>query len=214
MSGTVDISAWRNLVKDELPNASNSIVDAKVLEACRGFCQRASAWVVRLDPQHVLANRPEYELLIPRETRLHAVIELKFLGRPLTKRALPDLESNAPNWEAKVGPPQEFTMLDSQVVRLIGIPQERVEKALTGTVAVLPVRNATTVGADLFEDWAEAIADGAKALLYSMKNTPWYDRIRHAEKEAAFTAHVDKARSRAAQGHLGGAVRRTRPHFF
>jgi hypothetical protein len=216
MSGaTVNVSDFRSLVKEEVPTASNAIVDRKVLEACINFCKLTGIWIVKLDAQPVLANVAEYELYVPRETRLWSVLELKYQGKALTARELVDLERNEDNWETKLGvPPKEYTMLDSQTVRLIGIPQERIERALTGTVTVHPARTATTVGDLLLEDWGNEIADGAKSLLLGMRNTPWYDRTRAIELVSAFGGHVAKATSKASSGHAKRAIRRTRAHFM
>ncbi|HEY0964096.1 MAG TPA: hypothetical protein VGE69_17235 [Pseudomonadales bacterium] len=212
--GTVPVSSWRSLVKDELPNASNTIVDSKVREALRDFCKRGKAQVVRLDPMHVLANIAEYELFVPRETRLLGIVELKYRGKRLTKRELGDLEANDSIWESRTGHPTAFTMLSSQIVRLIGIPQERVDLAITGTVTVIPTQDAEEVSEDLFGDWGTEIAAGAKALLYGMRNTPWYDQQREQRKQVEFEDAIVKARSVAARGYMTGGVRRTQPHYF
>lgn len=208
MTAVVNVSGWRERVQDDIPDAYNALVDRHVLDTCIEFCADTRIWHLRMTPMSTIANVAQYKLRVPADTKLASVIELRYLGKKLDPKIDSDLDASTPNWETKTGTPQQYTMIDQNTARLIGIPTEAVVNALTASLAIKPARDATTVGEVLWENWADAITHGAKARIFSMKTEAWhspalanmhnglYEQMKNAAKGIGMNRHTSRARRR------------------
>ncbi|MDP2346717.1 MAG: hypothetical protein Q8N34_03215 [Gammaproteobacteria bacterium] len=214
MTAVVDVADWRERVTDEIPDAYNDLVDRHVLDTCIAFCVYTRIWHMRMTPMSSIANLPQYKLRVPANTKLAAVIELRYNGQKLDPVIDSDLDASTPNWETRTGTPRQYTMIDQDTVRLIGIPTEALTNALTGSIAIKPARNATTVGEILWEDWAESITHGAKARLFAMKNEDWFDAAAARRHEDEYKVAADKAKGVGMNRHTTRSRRRVFAKYF
>lgn len=214
MTATVAVSLWRTRIQDDIPEAYNHLVDRAVLDTCIEFCQNTRIWHTRMTPMSVIANIPNYKLRVPANARLASVIELKYNGKKLEPVIDSDLDASTPNWEAKTGTPNQYTMLDQGTARLIGIPTEALTNALTGSIAVKPARDAEVVGEVLWDDWAEAIAHGAKYRIFSMTNEGWADARKASDHFGLYNELENKAKGIGMNRHTNRGRRRVHGHWF
>ncbi len=94
-----------------------------------------------------------------------------------------------------------YTYSPPSDVSLVRIPRRDIADGLEATCSFIPSPTASAVPRRLYDEWAEAIADGAASRLLLMKTADWYDpqsagiRLRRAKTAIA------SAKTLVARGH-------------
>lgn len=161
------LSVFRTRIAPRVPGASDDLIDQAVLDACIDFSTRSLVVKRMMDPFLTKAGVLEYEL----DAGVVQVVRAWCNGREL--QPLHEDEPDATAFRASVtgvvrtfGTPRCFVQTDPGVIGLSPTPDSVYSIDLR--VALKPLRAATQVEDQLFEDWCPAIVDGALARLYEM----------------------------------------------
>jgi len=185
-------------------------IEQAVLDSCIDFCERTHIIRQTLDPVTTVVGVKEVELDLPPGTRLANIIKVwvddreieatseEEVGTPLAHvDSVPGVEStnSVPAWYIESTPGS---------IRLFPGP----DKAYTVTVraALKPSRAATSVDDILFENWMNAIVEGALARLYLMPEV-WANPGLAAASAKAFLAFASSASAESRQGRGRGEMR-------
>lgn len=172
---------------------SEPLAQQALLDSAIEFCGRTLAVVEPVDPITVPTGFPSVEIETPTGTQVAQVLSVMFDGQAL--EALPSWETaslDAPN-----GTPKAFWGEDideAYHLTLLPAPDRLVRNGLKVRLALQPTRSATQVHSILYERFADAIVDGALAILYAVPDQPFTN-----EPKAQLMAARARARTNAAR---------------
>lgn len=215
MSDMIELSEWRNRIKDDVAISSVSYIDQVVLDTCIDVCQEAKVWIARLPGISVYKDRPVITLPVPEQALLAEIQVLKFNGRPIDQLIDTVLDLQDAGWETRTGNcAAGYIHLDTNTIRLVPIPNTEAPRALTGSIAYKPSREATAVPTFLFDRYLDLVVHGAKARLFGMTNKTWADPAQYNRHIAEYERLRNKAKGDGASRHSTRARRRVTPHYF
>jgi len=174
-----------------------------VLEAAIEFCERT--WVDQYDVPAIssIALTPSYVLAPRTNTEIVEVIDVRYDGKHIdpTSRAELDLANPDIEWQAETGEVKAYIVDPPySTIRLVDAPADAITDGLKVRVALRPTHTATAVEDLLYFKHLQAIAAGAKAILYGMPDKPWTRVARQKEERDNFDTAVGTASVHRAKG--------------
>ena len=188
------------------PNCPVPTMVREIRMAARFFCERSTAFRVRIDSQTVAANALTIDLTTPNNTELYKPITL-VLNQA---RFLPSSETiedmDYANWRAQGGTgTYEWINSPGVVNQIVPVPTPTVELAgdfgLSGEIAVRPTRTATALPDYFIDEYYDGLIAGAKARLLRIPSAAWYNRRASMDEEMMFREAIEDAKSRAENNH-------------
>jgi hypothetical protein len=180
---TRDLSELRKLLVMHAPNVALPVLDQAIIQSVREFLHETRIWQCELDPFTLRADRAVYDLDgWPSWARLDAVVRV-------------DLQTTT------LRPGTDFDFIESETaIRLLTTPSGEVADGLLVTVALtLPV-DGTKLPERLFDDHAEAFAEGAKWRLLKTQGKTYTNPGAAQEAYAQFWKHITDARLKMLRG--------------
>jgi hypothetical protein len=98
------------------------------------------------------------------------------------------------DWQQVQGSPQYYTQIIKPEIRLVPYPYEDVPGALTVRVAIAPTRDSSEISSEIYENFLNVIANGARSILYGTPGQPYFDRVSAKDSERVYRAGVSDAR--------------------
>ncbi len=191
----------------ELPAVPRPVATQAIRSALTEFCRDSHAWRVDVYPVAVGANESEVEIT-PDQSDLKVIgIHKAWLDNvPLPVKTAIWMDEHAPEWRADTGPNlQALIAISASVIRPWPLLTELLTEILKLQAAVLPTEATAEVDDDIFDQWYEGIAAGAKYRLMMMPGKPW-SAPEHAQfHRQRFSDDKSRAKLRAYKGY-GGAV--------
>lgn len=193
-----DFSTLYDDVMPEVAGAGVPIVLHALRRAARDFCAYSKVDRFELAPITTVAGTADYALMVPTDTDLVEVLEVKrSTGDCRTPWLKPILVDQM--WdETDTGRPIFYSVSQDDVLTLIPIPNDG--SSIVVTVALAPLMTSNTITDQLALDWGHAIAMGAKAMLMAMPKKLWTDAGTAQGYRADFEAEKDMARLSGVRG--------------
>lgn len=191
------LTAFSKHVQLEVPGCPQPVVNEAVLRACIEFCER-TAIIEEKTTVDIVVDTAEYTPSFASGMVAHRLVDVKRDGTPLRRSSTEKLDSIQ---EDAVGEPSLYYLSGAGDIVFAPIP-DAVE-TLDVKAVVKPSHDATEVPDALANHWMLVIAAGAKALLFSQKNTAWYDPNEAAAKARDFSQGIDKAITQKRAGRSG-----------
>lgn len=192
-------------VQPMVPACPDPSMVVAIRSACIEFCEQTNYLSDEID-ETLLADEPTYEISVPANTAICAVLELYANGLKILPKSPLELEQlfNGMYWRDIEGPPRYYTMLNRNEVTVCPKPEEN--GTLTGRYAYAPTRASTTVDERVFDDYCELIAQGALARLYGQPDQPHSDPQKQIIAERKFMSGIADAKA-----HVKGGMRASTP---
>lgn len=187
-----------------------------IRNACIEFCNRTLYWQEDLDPLPIVANVSNYPIDTPRGTVFIDLIEAWNDGMALRAASVEELSRKfrGVDWRTFQGQPLYVTRIISSELLLVPQPSATVQNALTMRVAVAPDRDSTTVSEDIYQNYLETIAKGARARLHSTPGQPFFDMGLSQLMAQRFRAECTDARIEVSRGLSRSSVMIQFPGFY
>lgn len=210
-------STFYDWVMPEVPGVGEPMANRALCDAAIEFYKLSGLVVAQLAPITVIPGTATYDMVPPVGYDVSRIEEMFFGDMRLFPVSNTDLARMYFNWVNVVGSPQYYMSEASSSFRLVPKP----DPAMTFTdtivprVVLVPTRAATEIAEDwVYEDWGDAIAAGAVALLMQMPQKPWTDLTRAAGFADVFRRGATAAKADANRGKVGAALSvRLRRHF-
>jgi hypothetical protein len=180
-----------------------------VRNACIEFCEQTRFLQTTLDPMPAIANQAEYDLDADTGYVVVDVIQAWF-GDSLLIPKSPDELANiyrATDWRTLKGNPYYMFRERADVLTVVPMPATTEANKIKARVAVAPTRASSTVDADLFERFLEAIAFGARARLYDTPGQTYFDKASAMDYRKRFNDAMAEVRTRVNKGMTRASVR-------
>lgn len=193
-----------------IPNVPEPLALSRLAKSARDFCQRSLAWESSVILS-LLAERPCYDLRLPPDTEIAAIVRVTYRGQQIRARAPEQLAHNRPRWASESGDPRHYFLEDYATLRLYPTPNNAEAGAVCATLALMPQRDAVAMDARVLQRWEDYIIAGAQALLHAMPAKDWtlFDAV------SPLLHKVDYGISMARLSHRAGdavGVQSVEPH--
>jgi hypothetical protein len=200
-------------VAPAVPGAPEPLLIRAIRDACIDFCVETQLFQQALEPIPSIAGIADYTIETPDDTKVSMVMKAWYDGTEITDITQDEATVNTLTTQfgttPETGTPRRLVYTGSDTVLLDPVPDTSA-KDLVLVAALKPSRASTTVFDQLYEDYAEAIGEGALSKLMNIKSTVFYDPNESLLKAKKFREAMNKGMVRANQGNLGRKSLRVR----
>lgn len=205
---------YADLINEVLPylaaDPSDPVTEQAIRRTVIQFCSESWIWKVFQDPVSVLIGISQYDLEPESGSDVSAVVAVELDGVPLIPKTPVLLNKEIPRWKTVAGTPKYFTQMDTESLYLAPLPQSSQNNALSITLALQPTQKSDGFPAWIYNQYADALIQGAVARLMLMSGKPWADPANGLDHRNTFTAEIANARNDAVSA-LGIAPVRVTP---
>jgi hypothetical protein len=204
------LSAFTPRIAYRVDGCPDITIEQAVLDACIDFCERSLILRQTLDPTAVVAGVKEVDLDLPSGTRLAKIMKVWVDDREISAVSEDEVGTplahvdSVPGVTGVSSMPTGYVESSPGTIRLYPAPDKTY--SVTVRAALKPSRSATAVDDILFENWVNAITEGALARLYVMPEV-WGNAALAAVSAKAFLAFVSSASTEAQHGRGRGELR-------
>lgn len=170
-----------------------------IRDAVIEFCAKSNAWRYE-HPEDSLSPDNEYTFQPPSGAIVSTILGCWVDSSPIEPKSHEELRYLLDNWITARGSPQFVTQFNERSYRLVPYPTTSNAEVITLLVALKPTRSSTSFDTTIFEEWAEGLANGARARLMAMRGQPWTDVEGATLERRSFDNHIKRARIRAEKG--------------
>ena len=190
-------SDFYNETVPDLPGCPLVMLSHAIRNAAILFCEQSRAWRYAHPDIAVMADQDEYPYDPPAETSVHEVCYAEFNDQEISWQTNEPRE-NVWNWRHQTGTPM-YILGGPTTFSLI--PKPNLEGTLKLVVVLKPSYNATGIDDDIFNEYHEAIAHGAKARLMLSPRKPYTNAELSAYHMQQFTILAGAASVRVARNY-------------
>ena len=178
-----------DLLSEVQPKAKTAPV-ATLVRAIRDaaieFCERTEVWRYRPAGVQIDAGVPEVTLTLPEGTVMAKILRASLDGRPLTLTSEELLEQKHPQWRQRPSKPSACFRVSGTVIAIAPMPIATYSNSLDLTVALKPIRTATSMDADILDDYYRGIVEGALSYVLSEEGESWSNPVAAAQHRVMF----------------------------
>lgn len=184
------------------PLAIQAIKDATI-----EFCEKSLVYQQDLDPVTSIKGTSEYDLDTPTGYVVARIMNAWF-GQTKLEPAAPDMlrVPDAYRLTAGQSDPKFYFQKTAKTFTLLPVPDQTTPSSITIRAALKPTRNSTSIDDELFEEYAEVIAHGAKYRLMLSAGKPYSNPATAVIEKGHFDTGVNRARTRASTGYVRSNV--------
>ena len=183
------------------------------------FCNKSEYWIYEYPTVNSVALQGDYPFqaasLPTTDCEVKRILQGWYNYEPIIPMGAEDLAAIYINqdWRTIAGNPRYVTQKYQNTFTLVPGPGIAITAAINLIVVLQPTRTSTGLDDYIYNQWAEAIAKGARARLYDTPNQPYYDPQKAQFYHAAFTSAISEAKAERNRG-LGRATLKVRPPRF
>ena len=207
-AGDIIVTNHQSAEDDEKDNTGPYLIATAGVAAATLTLATGEVVVADTDVSSIYISKAVYALTSSNGDIVEAT-HVKLDGKVLDPKGEAWLDENIENWRIAMGSPEFFTVDREKKLRLIPVPNELIYHGLEVWVSLKPIRAATTFPDFIFDDWFEAISDGAVAELLSQTSKPWRDFEAAGFYWGRYASRREDARTRARLGHSEARSRMT-----
>lgn len=209
---SVAYTQWLDHVQPHVPDCPSPMILQAVRQSCIEFCRSSKYLRVNLTPFNTIVGDDEYEIPIPTDTVVSAVLNVRCGDRLLGAARQEELDSEASYWRSIEGQPSRYIMPSEETIILNPVPQEIVPVRILA--AVRPSQTSGGVDEAIFERFLDATASGAIARLMAMPGVAWSNPQLAAYHADVFNSGVSVAADKAARGLTYNKRLRSKARFM
>lgn len=206
---TVSLDVFLKEVLPYCPEVAEPVATNAIRNACIEFCRLSTIHRFDIAPISGVTGQSEYTIIVPAGTQLATTIRVYYSGLELKARSEEALVTQYRylDWEAMVGQPAFYTAINPGTIKVVPNPSVDYVDAITGRVALMPTRAATTVYDELYNRYSEDIALGARSRLHYTPSTAYFDPNMAEQCKVKFMAAIGSAKARANAGQTRAVSR-------
>ena len=178
------------------PDVPEHIAINAIRNTCIDFCTKTYYWQINVAPISVVNGQANYVVPTPADTKLVGIVSAYYDTNLLIPQP-PDTLANIyrmGDWQQVQGSPQYFTQIIKPEIVLVPYPYEDQANILSIRAAIAPTRDSEEVTSELYENFLDVIANGARSILYGTPGQPYFDRVSAKDAERVYRAGVSDTR--------------------
>lgn len=206
---TVPYSQFNPYVLQYVPGASDFMAEDAIKQACIEFCEKTYIWQYTIPPIDVVAGTNNYVMPTPAGTKAVGPIQVYYDTNLLIPKSPDELADiyRMGDWQQVSGGPQYVTRVIKPEIILVPNPSTSNPDWLHIKTALAPTRDSDEIDSEIFEQWAEAIAWGARARLLAQPRQDYSDKAGAIEALRMFRSEITRARIQMNKGQTRGSTR-------
>jgi len=206
---TVSYDEFLPYVLQYVPGASEMVAIAAIRNACIEFCEKSYIWQEVLEPMDVNVGQSNYVINTPDGTKSVGPIQVYFNTNLLIPKGPDELAEiyRMGDWQQIQGSPQYVTRIIKPEVVLVPQPYVADPASLFIRTALAPTKDSSEIDSEMFEQWAESIAWGARARLLAQPRQDYTDKQGSADALKMFRYEINRARMQVNKGLTRGSPR-------
>lgn len=218
----VNLSDVLDHVLTEVRLAPEELAMQKLVEVARDFCQITRAWQANGAAQTIAINTATYSIVSPitgaEPVALEYVAVATVVDSPV--KAIPKsiewLDRFMPTWRTVANDDfRYFTQLTRATFTFPGLPTVAgITNGLTYRLSLKPGPTGTTIDSDVWSEFYEGLAKGAKAELLSMDGERWANAKRADSYRGQYVMGRTQARIKVARGYSDSEDQVSSPYKF
>jgi hypothetical protein len=189
-------------VNQYVPDAGEFVVLDAIKQAAIEFCERTFVWQYNVPAIDVVAGTNTYLIATPPETKSVGVIAAYYdqsLLIPKSPDELADIYRMG-DWQQVSGGPQYITRIIKPELILVPNPSVSNPGFLHIKTAIAPTRDSTGLSSEIFEQYVEAIAWGARSRLLAQPRQDYSDKAGSIEAIKFFDYEINRCRMQTDKG--------------
>jgi hypothetical protein len=193
---TVSYDEFLPEVMQFCPDVPELVATNAIRNTCIDFCTRTYYWQITPPAIDVVNGQASYVIQTPADTKLVGIMSAYFNTNLLIPQPIDTLANiyRMGDWQQVQGSPQYYTQIIKPEIRLVPYPYEDVPGALTIRAAIAPTRDSEEISSEIYENFLDVIANGARSILYGTPGQPYFDRVSAKDSERVYRAGVSDAR--------------------
>jgi hypothetical protein len=206
---TVPYSQFNPYVLQYVPDASDFMVEDAIKQACIEFCEKTFVWQYTVPPIDVVAGTANYVIATPANTKSVGPIQVYYDTNLLIPKGPDELADiyRMGDWQQVSGGPQYVTRMIKPEIILVPNPSTSNASWLHIKTALAPTRDSDEIDSEIFEQYAEAIAWGARARLLAQPRQDYSDKVGAVEALKMFRYEINRCRMQVTKGLTRGSPR-------
>ncbi len=198
---TTELDSITPYVMPEVRGCLESLVEREIAESAIRFCAQTGIWRFNLDPCSILENISNYDIDLPRDTKIVGIKSLTIDSKPILPSTNEILDTQAIGWRTRTGAASHYVLEIPNTLILDRIPIKTMRGAMLGTVTLKPDRANPKVPLFVLDDWINEIASGAKSKLMLMPSKKWSNPDLAIHYGKLFDVAVSEAVASGNKGH-------------
>ena len=202
------IASWERYVTPYVPNVAYKAFEDAVREAAIEFCEKTYIWRVDSDRLDVVADAQTVTLVTSdaeaAESEIVGIDNVKykedgaadkqFRNLDPVSEVIADEQSGSWKFQTASSPNGYWIGEDKGTLSFYQIPTVKSDAGLLVKLILKPDKTCTQLPDILYENWHDAIANGAKSILLAQNGQPWFDPNMATVWGSAFNLKVDEAK--------------------
>lgn len=206
---TVPYEDFFPYVTQYVPGASEFMLKDAVKQAAIEFCEKTFVWQYTIPAIDIVANQSNYVMPTPVDTKSVGPIQVYYDTNLLIPKGPDELADiyRMGDWQQVIGHPQYVTRMVKPEVLLVPMPNEDAAATLHIKTALAPTRDSSEIDSEIFEQYAEAIAWGARGRLLGQPRQDYSDKAGAIEALKMFKYEINRCRMQVTKGLTRGSPR-------
>ena len=206
---TVPYEDFLPYVNQYVPDAGEFVAVDAIKQAAIEFCEKTFVWQYTIPAMDIVAEQSNYVLGTPADTKSVGPIQVYYDTNLLIPKGPDELADiyRMGDWQQVIGHPQYVTRIVKPEVILVPQPNEDSPATLHIKTALAPTRDSTEIDSEIFEQYAEAIAWGARARLLAQPRQDYSDKAGSIEALKMFRYEINRVRMQVTKGLTRGSPR-------
>lgn len=178
------------------PDVAEHVAINAIRNTCIDFCTKTYYWQIQIPSISVVNGQANYVMPTPADTKVVGIMSAYYDTNLLIPQPADTLASiyRMGNWQEVQGSPQYYTQIIKPEIILVPYPYEDRSAVLDLRVAIAPTRDSTEITSEIYENFLDEIANGARAVLYGTPGQPYFDRVSAKDSERVYRTGVSNAR--------------------
>lgn len=206
---TVSFNEFLPEVMQFCPDVPEHIAFNAVRNTCIEFCEKTRYWQYSVPAISVVEGQNSYLVQTPADTKMVGIVSAYYDTNLLIPQGPDTLASiyRMGDWQQIEGTPQYITQITKPEVILVPTPYQDKASALHLRVSLAPLRDAAEIDSQIYEQFLDVIANGARSILYGTPGQPYFDRTSAKDCERVFRTGISNARIAVDKGMTRASTR-------
>lgn len=209
---TVSYSQFQPFIQVDVPTCPKALIIEAIRQTVINFCQVTGFWRKELDGFYTVATDGEYELITPVDSAIADILTIKVNETTIEAKTQDDLENDFSNWRTLTGSPKYYFLPDKKTLILVPIPDANYPVRVTASLK--PTQAAHGCDEIIFEEYKQAIVDGALAWLMDKPSKDWSNPNLAMFYKQKYDAALINAKNNAQKGYAKRKSFRAKANYF
>jgi hypothetical protein len=192
-----------------VPDVPEFVAINAIRNSCIEFCEKSRYLQIDIPAIDLVAGKATYPVVTPDGTKF-VLPEVVYYNDVLLIASSNDELARIyrqADWRGVQGAPAYVTRLVAPEIQIVPWPTFSDDQSLKLRVSIAPTRDSTEIDSEIYEQFVETIAYGARSRLYNTPKQPYFDKAAGDQYYQMFRHGINEARMRITKGLTRDSVK-------